>query len=82
MSKQRTTSCGHAATAPGRAEQLLTITEVAKWLGVSTSTLYHLDPAEGPTRIKFGNSIRFKRCCVNAWLDEHIIFGQQASGGS
>ena len=81
MSKRRSTSCGHPETRPGHAEQLLTITEVAKWLGVSTSTLYHLDPAEGPTRIKFGNTICFKHCCVNAWFDEHMILGQEASGG-
>jgi len=80
MSKQRPTSCGHPPTRAGEPEQLLTIVEVAEWLGVSTSTLYHHDPGEGPTHIKFGNSIRYKRCCVNAWLDEHLIFGQEVLG--
>ena len=79
MCVTRQTSCGHPLTRPGESEQLLTILQVAEWLGVSTSTLYHHDPGEGPTRIKFGNSIRYKRCCVAAWLDEHMVIGREAS---
>lgn len=51
MGKQRSNSCGHPSSASDKPEQLLTIVEVAEWLGVSTSTLYHHDPGEGPTRI-------------------------------
>ena len=80
MSNKRPTSCGHPPTRAGATEELLTIAQVAEWLGVSTSTLYHHDEGEGPNRIKFGNSIRYKRCCVNAWLDEHLIFGQESLG--
>jgi len=73
MKDKQTSSCGHHPSQPGQVEQLLTITEVADWLGVSTSMLYHHDPGEGPSRIKFGNSIRYRRCCVTAWLDEHLV---------
>jgi len=40
--------------------------------------MYHHDPGEGPNRIKFGNSIRYRRCCVTAWLDEHLVMGSEA----
>lgn len=73
MDRQDETSCGHPPTEPGKREQLLTIKQVAKWLGVSMSTLYHLGAdGEGPIRIKFGNAIRYRVCCVNAWLDAHV----------
>jgi len=78
MKGKTANSCGHQPSRPGQVEQLLTITEVAEWLGVSTSTLYHHDPSEGPNRIKFGNLIRYRRCCVTAWLDEHLVMGSEA----
>jgi len=37
-------------------------------------------PGEGPNGIKFGNSIRYRRCCATAWLDEHLVLGSEASG--
>ena len=80
MKGKQTSSCGHLPSRPGEVERLLTITQVAEWLGVSTSTLYQHDPGEGPNRIKFGNSIRYKQCCVTAWLDEHLVMGQQMNG--
>lgn len=73
MRTEHGTSCGHPPTEPGKREALLTIQQIVKWLGVSTSTLYHQGASgEGPTRIKFGNVIRYKACCVNAWLDQHL----------
>jgi len=81
MSVQRPMSCGHPPTRAGEPEQLLTIQQVAEWLGVSTSTLYHQGATDdGPTRIKFGNAIRYKRCCVTAWLDEHLVLDRDANG--
>lgn len=79
MSKGLTNTCGHPPTNPGQAEPLKTVTQVAEWLGLSTSTLYHFDVSEGPNRIKFGNSIRYRECCVNAWLDNHLVLGQEAT---
>ncbi len=56
------------------------IPEVAEWLVVSVSTIYHMRDGEGPDRIKFGNSVRYQECCVTAWLDEHLISAKGATG--
>ena len=79
MSNQRANKCGHAPTTSGKPEQLLTIPQVAEWLGVSVSTIYHMSDGEGPHRIKFGNSVRYQECCVIAWLEEHLIAADPAT---
>lgn len=80
MSSQRPNKCGHPSTTAGKPEQLLMIPQVAEWLGVSVSTIYHMRDGEGPNRIKFGNAVRYQECCVIAWLDEHLIAADQAVG--
>jgi predicted DNA-binding transcriptional regulator AlpA len=45
--------------------------QVAEWLSVSSSTLYHCSSnGGGPPKLKIGGALRYKRCCVRAWIDD------------
>ena len=69
--------CGHGQPTTGDLERLLTIHDVAEWIGVSVSTLYQRSSRhEGPNRLKIGNVLRYKRCCVAAWIDEQVVRSQ------
>jgi excisionase family DNA binding protein len=56
-------------------ERLLLPQEVADWLGIPLQTLYswRVDTGErrGPTGIKIGRHLRYRRADVEAWLDTH-----------
>ena len=66
--------CGHHTAATDGPDRLLTINEVADWIGVSVSTLYqHSYQSKGPNRLKIGNALRYKPCCVAAWIDDQMV---------
>lgn len=52
-------------------DQLMTVREVASYLRVPPATVYtwHYQ-GEGPTVLKLGRSIRFRRRDVDAWLED------------
>ena len=52
-------------------ENLLTIPQLAKFLGVSRPTIYILMRTEGLPFIRLGGSIRFSPASIRAWLAEH-----------
>ena len=52
-------------------EQLLTIEDLARFLGVTTTAAYSLrHRGLLPPAVKWGNTIRFRREDLDAWLDE------------
>ena len=71
MDMKSKTDCGHPPVRSDRPEPLLKIQQVAEWLSVSSSTLYHCSSnGGGPPKLKIGGGLRYKRCCVRAWIDE------------
>lgn len=59
-----------SATAPY--DPLLTIEQVADWLGVPKGTLYQWRSRhQGPRAIKVGGGLRYRRNEVDAYLDRH-----------
>lgn len=58
-------------------ERLLRLREVADWLGVSHSTMYHWRGAgKGPPGFLVGGQVRYRAGDVQAWLNQ-----QQAAVG-
>ena len=51
-----------------RVEPLMTIDEVAKFLGMSKNTVYRLVKEEGLPAIRLVNRFRFRRTEVEQWL--------------
>jgi predicted DNA-binding transcriptional regulator AlpA len=52
-------------------DRLLTVDEVAQWLGKPKATLYvWRTRGLGPRGIKVGNALRYRRRDVEAWLDQ------------
>ena len=67
---------GPAMNAPTAAEwrpdPLLTIDDVAAWLGKPKNTLYAWHSrGKGPRAIRVGNTLRYRRSEVERWLDAH-----------
>jgi predicted DNA-binding transcriptional regulator AlpA len=56
--------------------EVMTRQQTAKYCGISVSKLDH-DKAEGtgPSFIKIGRSVRYRRADVEAWLAAHIVGG-------
>lgn len=53
-------------------DRLLTVEEVARWLGKPKATLYvWRTRGRGPRGIKVGNALRYRRRDVETWLDQH-----------
>jgi predicted DNA-binding transcriptional regulator AlpA len=53
-------------------DPLLTVDEVAIWIRKPKATLYAWrSRGLGPRGIRLGNSLRYRRSDVEAWLDEH-----------
>jgi excisionase family DNA binding protein len=53
-------------------DRLLTVEEVAHWLGKPKATLYvWRTRGLGPRGIKVGNALRYRRQDVEAWLEQH-----------
>ena len=50
-------------------DPLLSINEVAEWLGVPVTTLYQWRTrGKGPAGIRIGRHVRYDRADVEAWL--------------
>src|SRR5687768_6497846 len=62
-----------ASTAPEwRPDPLLTIDDVAVWLGKPKNTLYAWHSRDkGPRAIRVGNTLRYRRSEVERWLDDN-----------
>ena len=55
-----------------RPDPLLTIDDVAAWLGKPKNTLYAWHSrGKGPRAIRVGNTLRYRRSEVERWLDAH-----------
>ena len=55
-----------------RPDPLLTIDDVATWLGKPKNTLYAWHSrGKGPRAIRVGNTLRYRRSEVERWLDAH-----------
>lgn len=53
-------------------DPLLTIDQVAHWLGKPKNTLYAWHSrGRGPRAIRVGNTLRYRRGEVERWLDAH-----------
>lgn len=60
----------HDMNQPKQTEHLLSLDEVADWLGVPLGTLkdWRLH-GEGPTGFRLGKHVRFRACDVEEWLE-------------
>ncbi|SRR6266516_6712586 len=66
-----------ASTGQWRPDPLLTIDDVAAWLGKPKNTLYAWHSrGRGPRAIRVGNTLRYRRSEVDRWLDEHTDQGR------
>lgn len=55
----------------GQGERLLTVDEVAEWLGVPVGTIYAWRyRSTGPASYKVGRHVRFRRTDVERWLED------------
>lgn len=65
-------------TAPEwRPDPLLTIDDLAAWLGKPKNTLYAWHSrGKGPRAIRVGNTLRYRRSEVERWLDDHTDSGR------
>ena len=55
----------------GQGERLLTVEEVAEWLGVPVGTIYAWRyRSTGPASYKVGRHVRFRRADVERWLED------------
>jgi excisionase family DNA binding protein len=51
-------------------ERLLSVDEVAEFLGIPVATLYQW--RHGPDAYRVGRHLRYEPAAVRAWLDEHL----------
>ena len=52
---------------------LLTMDEAAKYLGISKLTLYGWVSARKLGYVKIGRLVKFKQTQLDAWIDQHTI---------
>ncbi len=53
-------------------DTMLSISDVAEYLGVPKATLYAWSSRGlGPRRYKVGKYLRYRRADIDAWLDQH-----------
>lgn len=53
-------------------ERLLTLSEVADYIGVPLQTLYGWrSRGEGPRGVRCGKHVRVRRADLDAWLEQH-----------
>lgn len=58
-------------------DEILTPAELAGYLGVAPKTLSNWRSKRlGPTPLRAGHVIRYRKCDVEAWLDEQVEAGQ------
>jgi excisionase family DNA binding protein len=66
-------SGGRSATVVDRLEPLLTITEVAAYLGVPVKTLYAWRYRRlGPPALRVGRHVRYRRSDLEGWVQQRI----------
>ena len=54
-------------------ERLLSVDEVAEFLGIPVATLYQWrHKGAGPDAYRVGRHLRYEPSAVRAWLDEHL----------
>ncbi|GIF01800.1 hypothetical protein Ari01nite_92640 [Paractinoplanes rishiriensis] len=59
-----------ASSTAWRPDPLLTVDDVAAWLGKPKNTLYAWHSrGKGPRAIRVGNTLRYRRSEVERWLD-------------
>lgn len=64
----------------GAGEKLLTVGELADWLGVPVRTVYEWRyRGEGPRGYKVGRHVRYRRQLVEQWLEEHADTDRRAA---
>ena len=64
-------------------DPFLTTEDLMREFGVSRDTVYrwnHL--GTGPTRVRVGRYVRYRRADVDAWVASHTIMGKTDGGGS
>ncbi len=55
-------------------ESLLTVRDLATYLGVPVATIYgHNSRGTGPRRVRVGKYVRYRKADVDAWLDGQVI---------
>lgn len=59
-------------------ESLKTVQEIAKYLGLKTTTIYNWAQEGRLPAIKIGRTWRFNMVLVNAWLERHSQEGEEA----
>lgn len=61
---------------------LLTMDEAAKYLGISKLTLYGWVSARKLGYVKIGRLVKFKQAQLDAWIDQHTISARRDSHGT
>ncbi len=61
---------------------LLTMDEAAKYLGISKLTLYGWVSARKLGYVKIGRLVKFKQAQLDAWIDQHTITPRRDSHGT
>jgi excisionase family DNA binding protein len=61
---------------------LLTMDEAAKYLGISKLTLYGWVSARKLGYVKIGRLVKFKQAQLDAWIDQHTITPRRDSHGA
>ena len=52
----------------------MTVGQVAEYLGVPVATVYTWNSRDlGPTRLKIGRHVRYRRSDLDAWLDRQAV---------
>ncbi len=69
-----------STTAPAqRTEPLMTVPEVAEWLGVSPGTLYYWRHTHrGPQSLTLHSGVRYRRADIEEWLERGAKRGATA----
>jgi excisionase family DNA binding protein len=61
---------------------LLTMDEAAKYLGISKLTLYGWVSARKLSYVKIGRLVKFKQNQLDAWIDQHTIRARRDNHGT
>ena len=61
---------------------LLTMDEAAKYLGISKLTLYGWVSARKLGYVKIGRLVKFKQAQLDAWIDRHTITPRRDGHGT
>jgi len=61
---------------------LLTMDEAAKYLGISKLTLYGWVSSRKLGYVKIGRLVKFKQTQLDAWIDQHTISPRRNSHGT